>query len=509
MLAAFLRICYFAFNLNHTLDGLQNEFYLIHSAGILENNSCKSTFNLKETAHGRQRFCHYKAFKPSLKEIFLTGWEHCRVILFSVPCGCGKTTTATALLAGHTVCALNAADAEFLPENIPPDCDAVLWAVEKGVTVETFEKTFSPANACTRVKIVTFLYQIPVNSTRLRRSSMKKRILSILLCLCMVISLLPVTAQAADVDWSTMYASGSVIKPTPSDWTSGNNVAWAAADGGVKMSNAFSTASDRYFAAMLDIPDNAYYNLDFTLNGNSPVGAYMGYIVGNSVLGPSHAGYDNAWSWGVDMDSNDYKYYTGLDNGVTTANGTPKSWSLTGLRGTSVQFDYILVSGTDQSVDNYMVISGVKFTRLTNKVAVTPSGTGSGTFDVSSGADFNQTGTAMTSAYSADIGRGSQITLTAHPAAGSYFDHWEDSDGASISTDISITVTVGESAADTADRTFNPVFNSGTNPNVTKLLDGNARNELTGGNLCITHMGSSWSAPTWGILDALRSSIGS
>ncbi|MEA4941498.1 MAG: hypothetical protein VB094_03010 [Oscillibacter sp.] len=338
---------------------------------------------------------------------------------------------------------------------------------------------------------------------------MKKRILSILLCLCMVISLLPVTAQAADVDWSAMYASGSVIKPTPSDWTSGNNVAWAAADGGVKMSNAFSTASDRYFAAMLDIPDNAYYNLDFTLNGNSPVGAYMGYIVGNSVLGPSHAGYDNAWSWGVDMDSNDYKYYTGLDNGVTTANGTPKSWSLTGLRGTSVQFDYILVSGTDQSVDNYMVISGVKFTRLTNKVAVTPSGTGSGTFDVSSGADFNQTGTAMTSAYSADIGRGSQITLTAHPAAGSYFDHWEDSDGASISTDISITVTVGESAADTADRTFNPVFNSGTNPNVTKLLDGNARNELTGGNLCITHMGSSWSAPTWGILDALRSSIGS
>lgn len=64
--------------------------------------------------------------KPSLKEIFLTGWEHCRVILFSAPCGRGKTATATALLAGHTVCALSAADAEFLPGNIPPDCDAVL-----------------------------------------------------------------------------------------------------------------------------------------------------------------------------------------------------------------------------------------------------------------------------------------------------------------------------------------------------------------------------------------------
>jgi len=64
--------------------------------------------------------------KPSLKEIFLTGWEHCRVILFAAPCGCGKTTTAAALLTGHAVCALSVADAEFLAENIPPSCDAVL-----------------------------------------------------------------------------------------------------------------------------------------------------------------------------------------------------------------------------------------------------------------------------------------------------------------------------------------------------------------------------------------------
>lgn len=64
--------------------------------------------------------------KPSLEEIFLTGWEHCRVILFSAPCGCGKTTTAMMLLSGHTICSLDAADAEFLTKNIPPDCDAVL-----------------------------------------------------------------------------------------------------------------------------------------------------------------------------------------------------------------------------------------------------------------------------------------------------------------------------------------------------------------------------------------------
>lgn len=64
--------------------------------------------------------------KPSLEEIFLAGWEHCRVILFSAPCGCGKTTTATELLLGHTVYTLNAADADFLPENIPQDCNTVL-----------------------------------------------------------------------------------------------------------------------------------------------------------------------------------------------------------------------------------------------------------------------------------------------------------------------------------------------------------------------------------------------
>ncbi len=64
--------------------------------------------------------------KPSLEEIFLTGWEHCRVILFSAPCGCGKTTTASALLSGHTICTFSAADGEFPADSIPPGCDAVL-----------------------------------------------------------------------------------------------------------------------------------------------------------------------------------------------------------------------------------------------------------------------------------------------------------------------------------------------------------------------------------------------
>ena len=37
--------------------------------------------------------------------------------------------------------------------------DAVLWAVEKGVTTGTSATTFSPEDNCTRGQIVTFLYR--------------------------------------------------------------------------------------------------------------------------------------------------------------------------------------------------------------------------------------------------------------------------------------------------------------------------------------------------------------
>ena len=64
--------------------------------------------------------------KISLQETFLSNWDSCRVILFSAPCGCGKTTTATALLSGHKLCKLNASNAQFLPGSIPQDCEVVL-----------------------------------------------------------------------------------------------------------------------------------------------------------------------------------------------------------------------------------------------------------------------------------------------------------------------------------------------------------------------------------------------
>lgn len=48
------------------------------------------------------------------------------MILFSAPCGFGKTTAATALLAQHSVCTYHAAEPDFLSAPIAPDCDVVL-----------------------------------------------------------------------------------------------------------------------------------------------------------------------------------------------------------------------------------------------------------------------------------------------------------------------------------------------------------------------------------------------
>jgi len=62
----------------------------------------------------------------SLREQFASGWERCRVILFSAPCGCGKTTAAAELLRTQAVCGLNAADADFTPESLPSGVTAVL-----------------------------------------------------------------------------------------------------------------------------------------------------------------------------------------------------------------------------------------------------------------------------------------------------------------------------------------------------------------------------------------------
>lgn len=64
--------------------------------------------------------------KPALKETFLTGWENYQIIMFSAPCGFGKTVVAKELLLKHTVFELNACDDEFLSNDIPDKCNVVM-----------------------------------------------------------------------------------------------------------------------------------------------------------------------------------------------------------------------------------------------------------------------------------------------------------------------------------------------------------------------------------------------
>jgi LuxR family maltose regulon positive regulatory protein len=64
--------------------------------------------------------------KPSLENLLAANWEHCRVILFSAPCGCGKTTTAAALLRGRHCVSADAAETDFASIRFPRNCEAVL-----------------------------------------------------------------------------------------------------------------------------------------------------------------------------------------------------------------------------------------------------------------------------------------------------------------------------------------------------------------------------------------------
>lgn len=64
--------------------------------------------------------------KYSLEELFWTSWEQHQIIMFSAPCGYGKTTTVKALLSKHKVCQLNVLNSEFSTKDIPEDCNVVM-----------------------------------------------------------------------------------------------------------------------------------------------------------------------------------------------------------------------------------------------------------------------------------------------------------------------------------------------------------------------------------------------
>ena len=347
---------------------------------------------------------------------------------------------------------------------------------------------------------------------------MKKRLMSLLLCLCMVLSLLPVTAipaAAEGTDWSKMYASDSAIKPAPSQY----QYSWTSSDKGVTLSGISgppktSSASSWTTGLFLGIPDDAYYDLTFTLTGTcvpwetdeegniTGGGEFrLAYIVGKAGFGgtkyqddyPSDA--HSYPDWPFAMHADDYKTQTGFDNGIAgPSNDVPVTWTVHGLRNTNIQLDYSMFIGSRESEDNKFTISNVKFTRLQKTLNVgvsdgdssTADDSGSGTFDVSSACSYNPA-VSNASSYSRSVGLGSALTLTAHPATGCYFDHWEDASGNNVSRSTSFGITAGASATDTTDCRYTAVFGKGADPILTALLDKSSKNllrDISGMTLC-------------------------
>lgn len=62
----------------------------------------------------------------SLEKEFEVHWSLSRVIFFTAPCGCGKTTTAKALLAGFSIWETDSSSTDFTACCVPANCTVVL-----------------------------------------------------------------------------------------------------------------------------------------------------------------------------------------------------------------------------------------------------------------------------------------------------------------------------------------------------------------------------------------------
>lgn len=64
--------------------------------------------------------------KPSLEEMFFKGLKQNQIIIFSAPCGFGKTTIAKTLLSKYKVHEINVFNSVLLPNYIPKKCNVVM-----------------------------------------------------------------------------------------------------------------------------------------------------------------------------------------------------------------------------------------------------------------------------------------------------------------------------------------------------------------------------------------------
>ena len=88
----------------------------VNSIPILYNRSMKKT---NERPYETE-------ISPRLRKAFSEGYAGYHVLLFSAPCGCGKTVCARRLLEGKKFCEWNAADPDLFRKKIPGGCEAVL-----------------------------------------------------------------------------------------------------------------------------------------------------------------------------------------------------------------------------------------------------------------------------------------------------------------------------------------------------------------------------------------------
>jgi LuxR family transcriptional regulator, maltose regulon positive regulatory protein len=88
----------------------------VNSIPILYNRSMKKT---NERPYETE-------ISPRLRRAFSESYTGYHVLLFSAPCGCGKTVCARRLLEGKKFCEWNAADPELFRKKIPGGCEAVL-----------------------------------------------------------------------------------------------------------------------------------------------------------------------------------------------------------------------------------------------------------------------------------------------------------------------------------------------------------------------------------------------
>lgn len=85
---------------------------------------------------------------PALQEKFKTAWKQRQVILFSAPCGFGKSAAASALLEGYNVFRWDVMDSTAPEQREDFSCDAVLLDNLQAMKNPNAQQSLFPSVSC-------------------------------------------------------------------------------------------------------------------------------------------------------------------------------------------------------------------------------------------------------------------------------------------------------------------------------------------------------------------------